>query len=388
MTNLAITAEKLLEAAEKVGQLAEQESREAEKNATVSDNVVSLIKEAKLHRLMLPKKYGGPQVDLATFAKIVRKVAYYNMSAAWLTYFFALHNVLPSYLPPQARDEIVNQGGLIADIFAPVGKGEIDGEGFRLSGVYNYGSGILFSDWVGLGVFLQLPENEQPEFCMLILPTSQVTINKNWDTFGLRATGSHQVVVDNVYVPRERMIRLQVIDSTWRPPEEDYDKDYPYYHVPFFPAYFMGFPSMALGATERILTEVRQYSQKRLRVLEGIKEGDTPRAHRLLAEMTTDFHSAEALMNQYLELLEGHRHGQVIGRGKFYAIRTKIIKTCMDIAVRSLQAIGSEALYKGGIVEQHLRDILSLATHKTSLYEDALSAYGLELFGKPSQTMG
>jgi 3-hydroxy-9,10-secoandrosta-1,3,5(10)-triene-9,17-dione monooxygenase len=184
------------------------------------------------------------------------------------------------------------------------------------------------------------------------------------------------------------MIRLQVADTTWRPPEEDYDKDYTYYHVPFFPAYFMGSPSIALGGTERILHEFKNYSARRLRVLEGIMEGDNPRAQRALAEMTAEFHAAEALMNQYIDLLEGHRTGNVIGRGQFFAIRTKIIKSCVDIAVRALQAMGAEALYKGGIVEQHLRDILSLATHKTSLYEDALSAYGVELFGRPSGAMG
>ena len=77
---------------------------------------------------MLPKKYGGPQVDLRTFAKIVRTVSYHNVSAGWLTYLYPLHNILPAYLPEKGRDEIVNQGGLICDVFAAVGKA---GKGWR-----------------------------------------------------------------------------------------------------------------------------------------------------------------------------------------------------------------------------------------------------------------
>ena len=36
----------------------------------ISENVINLIKETQISRIMLPKKYGGPQVDLKTFAKL------------------------------------------------------------------------------------------------------------------------------------------------------------------------------------------------------------------------------------------------------------------------------------------------------------------------------
>src|SRR6476469_2807540 len=111
-----VTREDLLEGARRIGELAEKEAREAEINSTISENVVNLIRETQISRIMLPKKYGGPQVDLRTFAKIVRTVSYHNVSAGWLTYLYPLHNILPAYLPEKGRDEIVNQGGLICDV--------------------------------------------------------------------------------------------------------------------------------------------------------------------------------------------------------------------------------------------------------------------------------
>ena len=66
---------------------------------------------------------------------------------------------------------------------------------------------------------------------------------------------------------------------------------------------------------------------------------------------------------------------------EFFAIRTKAIKICTDIAVRALLTLGGRALYKGGAMELFLRDIIAVATHKTSLYEDAVAAYGKDLFG-------
>ena len=377
-----ITIEQILEGAENVGRLAEQEAQQAEKNASISANVVNLIKETQISRLMLPKKYGGPQVDLKTFAKVVRTVANYNMSAAWLTYLYPLHNMLPAYLPSKGADEIVDQGGLICDIFAALGTAEKDGDGYRISGQWDFVSGVLHSDWVGVGVKIQLPGSTEPETCLPILKTSEVQIVENWDTFGLRGSGSNRVIADNVYVPMERILRPEVAEATRRPPEEDYDKEYPFYHVPFYPTFYLGFPNIALGGAERILSEFKQLTEKRVRLMDGVRESESPRSQRVLAEMTTDFHAAEALMDKYISLLENYeKDGATTPLSEFFAIRTKVIKICTDIAVRALLTLGGGALYKGGTMELFIRDILSVATHKTSLYEDSVAAYGKELFG-------
>lgn len=382
LDNKNLTFEELLEGAEKIGRLAEQEAKTADENATISENVVNLIKETQISKLMLPKKYGFPQVSFSEYAKIIRRVANYNLSAAWLTYLYPLHNTLPAYLPEVEREKIIQQGGLICDVFAAVGKAERDGEGFRVSGKWNFASGVLYSDWIGLGVLMEFPDSTKPEVCMPVFNRSEVEIVKNWDTFGLRGTGSNQVVVDNVYIPFDRIIRMEQIEKNSRPPEEDYDHDYPYYDVPYFPAFYIGFPCIALGGAERILQEFKIQTEKRVRLVDGVRESESPRSQRVMAEMMTEFHAAEGLMDKYIQLLEDSKQlGVAVPRSEFFAIRTKIIKICTEIALRSLLTLGGGALYKGGAMELFFRDIMSVATHKTSLYEDSVAAYGLELFG-------
>ncbi|MBD7937480.1 MULTISPECIES: acyl-CoA dehydrogenase family protein [Cytobacillus] len=384
-----VTEEALLQGAEKIGKLAEEEAHEADQNATVSANVVNLIKETQISRMMLPREYGGPQASLSTFAKVIQKVANYNLSAAWLTFLYPLHNSLPSYLPKAGRDEIVNQGGLIADIFAALGTAEPDGDGLRISGKWNFVSGILHSDWVGVGVKVKLPGRDKPVVCLPILKTSEVEIVENWDTFGLRGTGSNQIIADNVYVPKERILDLEKAESTRRPPDEDYDKDYPFYHVPFYPAFYIGFPAIAIGGAERVIEEFKMLTEKRVRLMDGVRESESPRSQRVIAEISTDLHSAKGLMAQYISLLENYeKDGEITPLGEFFAIRTKIIKLCTDIAVRAMLTLGGAALYKGGTLEMFIRDILSVATHKTSLYEDSVAAYGQDLFGFESGVRG
>ncbi|MGX9135623.1 acyl-CoA dehydrogenase [Rummeliibacillus sp. JY-2-4R] len=387
-SNEAITAEQLLEAAKRVGELAEKEAHEAEINATISQNVVDLLKETQLTRILLPKEYGGPQITLKTFSDIVRQVSYHNISAGWLAYLYPLHNIFPAFLTKEVRDEIVESQGLICDVFAAVGKAEkVDG-GYIISGTWNFASGVLYSEWISLGVLAEVDDKEKPQIIMPVFHRSQVEIVKNWDTFGLRGSGSNQVRVEKVFVPTNKILRLDLVDETGLPPEEEYDKDYPFYNVPFFPTFYLGFPSIALGGAERILHEFKKLTEQRVRLMDGIRESESPRSQRVIAEMTTDYLAAEALMDKYLNMLESCRHGENPMRSEFFAIRTRIIKTCTEIAVRALLTLGGGALYKGGTIELFIRDILSVATHKTSLYEDSVAAYGQDLFGFESKVRG
>ena len=70
-------------------------------------------------------------------------------------------------------------------MFAAVGKAQKDGDGYRISGTWNFASGCLYSDWIGLGVSIQFPDSDKPEVCLPMLKASELQIVENWDTFGL-----------------------------------------------------------------------------------------------------------------------------------------------------------------------------------------------------------
>lgn len=379
--------QELIERAHEVGRFAESELKNSEENATVSQEFVNKLVESGLTRIMLPREYNEPQISLRAFGEIIRTISYYNVSAGWLGYLYPLHNSLPAHLPRAGRDEIVRQGGLIVDVFAPVGQAEVVENGVRITGTYNYASGVIYADWIGLGVFVQLPECERPEFCMVFVPKSEAEVNINWDTFGLRGSGSNQVVVNNVFVPRNRILRLEVANETRRPPEDNYDQDYPFYHVPFFSAFYIGFPHIALGGAKRLLEEFKIRTEKRVRI-DGTSEKETPRAQRVLAELTLKYKSANGLMEQYFELLDTYETEGPFPRGEFAAIRAEIIKICTDIAAKVMLTLGGAALMKNDTIEVFLRDMYAVATHTTSLYEDALSSYGRNLFGYEGMGFG
>lgn len=387
-TQMNLTEEALVEGAKRVGELAESQARQAEENANVSSEVVDLMKEVGITKMMIPENQGGPGTSLKTFVKVLRTVSNYNVSAAWLSFLYPLHNMLPAYLPQEGQDKIYKDGGLISDIFAAVGKAEKAEGGYRVSGKWNFVSGVNHADWVGVGVKVQDKDGES-KVLLPMIPIEDLKVVVNWDTFGLRGSGSNQVNAENVFVPDEMIFDVEQAVETRRPHETDYEEDYPLYHVPLFPAFYFGFPVMAVGAAERMIEEFKKATEKRVRLMDGVRESESPRSQRVLAEITTEFKVAEALLDKYIALLEDYeKDGCKTPNSEFFALRTKIIKTTVDIGTRILLTLGGGALYKGGPIELFYRDLMSLATHKTSLYEDAVAAYGEDLFGFDSKVRG
>ena len=122
------------------------------------------------------------------------------------------HRNRATYLPDAGAKAVFGKHiPVIAGQGAPRGRAVADGDGYRLSGQWSYGSGLLhaisahwrdaFREW-------------QTEPCAdFHRPRKQVNFLGNWDVVGLRATGSVDYALDNVYVPKDFTIR----PTRWSP---------------------------------------------------------------------------------------------------------------------------------------------------------------------------
>ncbi|WP_377917954.1 flavin-dependent monooxygenase [Bacillus songklensis] len=379
----------LLASAEAIGRIAASEAIEADRNARFSDKVSNAIREAGIPKLFRPKKYGGLQVDVRTYVEIIRTVARHSVAAGWLTYFYAAHEIWPAYLPPKGRDEILGQDGLVADVVAPIGRAEKDGDGYRLYGQWNFCSGVLWSDWIGLGAMVEMPDGEGPEYCLVVVPKSDTKIVENWDTVGLRSSGSNGVLVEGAYIPLHRILPARYLLAIGKPAGGDFDKNDAVYRMPFMPLFLLGFPVVALGGAERLLSLFQERTEKRVRVFKGgSNEKDSSGSQRLLAELTMQLKAAEGLLDRYVRQLETWQdEGKTVvsdeEREELFAIRGHVVRTAADIATRVMLTLGGTSIFKGDPVELFTRDLLAVGAHPNSLWEDAMAAYGRTLFGLP-----
>ncbi|MED4601990.1 acyl-CoA dehydrogenase family protein [Paenibacillus validus] len=381
--------EDLLARAEAIGKLAEAEAVEADKNARFSERVAQAIEEAGFHKLMRPKKYGGLQVDLGTYVDIVRTVARHSVAAGWLVYFYSMHELWVAYLPTKGSDEIFKKGGLLADVVAPIGRVEKEGDGYRLYGHWNFCSGVLWSDWVGLGALVELPDGQGPEYCLMAVPKSDFKIVENWDTIGLRASGSNGVVVDGAFVPLHRVFPAGRALATGLPAGKDYDPNDPVYRMPFMPLFLLGFLPVVLGGVDKIVSLFQERTEKRVRVFKmGAKEKEAASSQRVMAEMKIQLHALEGVVNCYVDQLnEWQQEGKIAvsdeERERLFAMRGYVARSSAELALKALLTLGGTSIFKGDPVELVVRDLIAAASHPNQLYEDSMAAYGRTMFGMP-----
>ena len=90
----------------------------------------------------------------------------------------------------------------------PTGKAEkVDG-GYRFSGRWSWSSGVEHCEWIFLGGLLPKKDGSgQLEHCTFLLPKKDYQVVHNFDVLGLRATASHDIVVE-AYSPLTKASRL------------------------------------------------------------------------------------------------------------------------------------------------------------------------------------
>ncbi len=387
LQKITLTHEEAIKRAEYVGQIAEAELFEADRNNGYSNKLKDAIHETQLHRLLRPKRYGGFGMGHDTMAEVVRTVAQHSVSGAWVTYFMPLHETWVAMLPPKAREEIFATDEFVSDIFFPVGKIEYVDGGVRISGEWKWGSGIDFCGWIGLGAMIDVPgQKGGPQPCLVTVKVSEGKIIKDWNAFGLNGTGSNSFVVDNVFSRWDMVLPLGAIKRNTVPIGGEYDPREPVYRVPFGPAFCVGFGAICTGAAQRLQRELHERIRGRQRVVLGMKEWESPVAQRNLGEVTTQVETIEALFGRYVKQLEvwckeGKTTIQPDEEARMAAWRSSISRSASQVGFRALELLGGAAAYRGDLIEVFARDLFMVSIHVGQAYEDHMMFYGRAQYG-------
>ncbi|MGW3292084.1 hydrolase [Streptomyces sp. NPDC001002] len=185
--------------------LAAKHAPAAETDRRLSPEVVAALLDAGFARHFVPAAHGGPAGDFAPLGQALQQVAEGCLSAAWCAMIYATSGRMASYLPAEARAEVWADGPdtLIAAGLVPVRGTEPAPGGWRLSGSWRPLSGVQYADWVLLCAPAKV-SGGTPRLHFFAVPRAELRIDDTWNTVGMRATGSHTVTLDGVFVPEHR----------------------------------------------------------------------------------------------------------------------------------------------------------------------------------------
>ena len=180
-----------------------------EHDRRIAEPIVQAIRESDLCRMLLDTGAPPPYTP-EEWLSVLETLAGAEASVSWLIWNNTLPCFWARFLDDAGRERIFGDARrLFAGSTRPTGQAVTTGGGFRLSGRWSLVSGCELADYVHLmslvhedGVPRMLAPG-QPDLRVLFVPKGSYEILDTWHVGGLRGSGSHDVVVDDVFVPVE-----------------------------------------------------------------------------------------------------------------------------------------------------------------------------------------
>jgi 3-hydroxy-9,10-secoandrosta-1,3,5(10)-triene-9,17-dione monooxygenase len=386
----AVTLDHLLERCRRLGPAFRERAAEADRLRTLPDKTVEDLHTSGVLKVFQPKRFGGFEMDWGAQIAIGEELARHCGSTAWIQSVVGSHAWVLGRMPIEIQEEIWGEAPdlLLATAFAggrDTRVTAVDG-GYRVSGRLRFSSGSTHAPWFLLGA--QTPESRagQYEMRLLAVPRREVTIIDSWNSLGLRATGSHDIAVDDVFVPTYRTTPVSSVMGDAAAGGR-YHESYIYRSEfqSFFASNILG---PLIGAAKGGLADYAAITKARIGAMFGETIAGQEHVQVRLSESAAEIRSAARAVAETVATL--HRYG-VRGERIPKPVRVVLRADSAYVARLSVQAIdrlvqqmGASGLSAENRVLRAALDLKAMASHQVLQWDHALCAYGRHALGLPT----
>ncbi len=356
---------------------------ESESRRSLSDRAVELLRDAGLTRLMSPAAYGGYQLPPRALVEAERVVAHGSPAASWVLMVCGAHTFMAGRLPREAQDEIFgpDPAVLIPGVPSSQGTCQRAGGGFVLKGRWPFCSGIDHGSWVMLGSRGTRNDAGEPTPGMLVvLPKADVTVDDTWYTLGMRGTGSKDVVLDDVFVPFHRAVR---VSDAWMGVVPDVEV--PLYRLPVGATLSTMLLGTIVGMSERGLRLFVEETAARTDAYSGEPKTQRAGIQQRVAEAAAEVAHAWALATRNCDLLEAAMdHPPPMPTAARAEARWNAAygaELCRRAADRLYAAAGARANHDANQLQSVFRDINTSTHHAMLDFDTTREIWGKVLLG-------
>ena len=263
-----------------------------EDHQRLHEELIAALKQAGLFRLRTPRRYGGYEADTRTLVEMLAELGQGDGSTAWVTWVLAGNTWLIGLFPDEVQDEVfVNPDVQVSGTLGPTGRVESRNGGFVLNGQWHFHSGVLHSQWSALAAMSITPEGGAMPVLALV-PTAALENLDDWDTTGLKGTGSVSSVAREIFVPAEHV--LSVISLLQGQSASRLNADATIYQTPMVPAFAATACGTPLGLAKAALTNFFQrLPQRGIAYTTYGRQAEAPITHLQVAEAAMKVDEAE-----------------------------------------------------------------------------------------------
>ncbi len=348
--------------AKEVAPIIEAAATQTEADRKVTPEAMKAMHEAGLFRLSVPKAAGGFEAPVEQIIQAVEIVAGADASAGWCMGQGLGCARSSAFLDPEIAREIWDTpDGVLAwgPPAGPMRAVAVEG-GYRVTGKWQFASGIMNATWVGpnLPVFdedgeRRLDEDGKPESRNMLIRKKDVQINDVWQVIGLRGTGSNGFEVEDFFVPEE---------FTFIRDSRHYRRcDAPLYRIPLTTYYGMAFGSVALGVARPVLDSFIDMAETKKASHTAMVLRENPAVQREFATAEAGWGSARAYLHERVNALFGRgipfEEWSLSDRARLRIASTNAMHQSRNAVNWAYQAAGSGAIFQNNPFEKRLRDI-------------------------------
>lgn len=350
-------------------------SGDFEQQRHIPADIVQRFKQIGVYRALVPKAFGGDECSPAQFCELIEQISTADGSAGWVASF----GMNPFYLGALPRDtlrllyrdgpDVVFAGG----IFPPQRAPQVDG-GYRITGRWSFASGCLGASVFGVGI---MPEGGQPLPRMAVLPPGSVQIDPVWNTVGLAGTGSHDLVINDAFVPQEwTFIRGAPLNL-----------EGPLYRYPALSLATQVLSVVALGIARAALNEIYAIAHHQQSVTGAPRLAERQQAQMQIARSEAELRSARAWFYEAIDdVWQTLLAGDEASCQQINALRLSSTHATRVAAEATRQALALNGM--GGIVltsplQRYVRDTMVITQHAFMGDLSYINAGTVFLGGKP-----
>jgi 3-hydroxy-9,10-secoandrosta-1,3,5(10)-triene-9,17-dione monooxygenase len=351
---------------------------------------------AGFYRILQPRRFGGYELSLPDFIRVMMAVARGCSESAWVLALTSGHTVLAAQLSENAQREAFGATGdfRAPGVGMPGGVGVPADGGYRVKGAWDYASGCDLATHFFGSTMVHDPETKAPlGNAWILFDRDQFKIIDNWNVIGMQGTGSRRVVIDDAFVPADRA--LWFLDGQGRPVRDQPGHALhpnPMYHGWLAPLLISEVAAVSVGAARGALDIYEQ-------ILNSKKTNFPPfHVRSREAEFQQYFGEAQALIDtaqaallnltaNYMDLARQHvETGAPLDEEmerRLILMEQHVIRLAWDAVELMFRTSGTSAAAKSSPLGRALRNLAVIRTHVTLQLDHTAGNAGRLHFGLP-----
>lgn len=355
MNDITKGRSRFVELARELGPVFGERAASHDREGTFAADDYADLERHKVFSAGVPLEFGGGGASHAELCAMLRELGRHSGSTA-LALSMHTHLVATQAYrhrhgqPAEAILRRIVDGELVlvssgaGDWVDSVGKAERVEGGFRVNAVKRFASGSPAGDILMTSAPLDdLAEGPQVIHFGVSMRAAGVSVKDDWDTLGMRATGSHSVELVDVFVPAET-VSLQRPRGVWHPFwSVVITVAAPIYTAPY------------LGIAERAAEIAREHARAG-----GVRRSDL----REVGELENRLATAQMAFREMVELTNDYAFAPEAGRASQMLVRKTIATNAMRATVsKAVDLVGGRSLFKREPLERLVRDVEASRFH-------------------------